>query len=83
MALCRLPHAGTCSLRLFRWMELENIGALPVDNDRLRRLFTGDMAPGTRAAISDLSICKWGKRRSVHPEGHDAKAVGALTLKRG
>ena len=55
--LWRLAHAGTCSSLHFRRMEFENIGALAVDNDKLRRLFPTDLAPGTRAAVSDISIC--------------------------
>jgi hypothetical protein len=38
MVLWRLAHAGTCSPLHFRRMEFENIGALPVDNDKLRPL---------------------------------------------
>ena len=53
--LWRLAHAYTCSPLHFKRMELEKIGVLPVDNDKLRRTFPG-MLPGTRAAVSDISI---------------------------
>ncbi len=53
--LWRLAHAGTCSPLHFKRMEFEKIGVLPVDNDKLRRSFP-DMPPGTRAAISDISL---------------------------
>jgi hypothetical protein len=55
--LWRLARAGTCSPLHFRRMEFEKIGVLPVDNDKLRSLFPADMVPGTRAAVSDISIC--------------------------
>jgi hypothetical protein len=53
--LWRLAHAGTCSALHFKRMEFEKIGVLPVDSDKLRRSFP-DMAPGTRAAVSDISL---------------------------
>jgi len=53
--LWRLAHAGTCSPLHFKRMEFEKIGALPVDNEKLRHSFP-DMPPGTTAAISDISI---------------------------
>jgi hypothetical protein len=53
--LWRLAHAGTCSPLHFRRMGFEKIGGLPVDNNKLRHSFPA-MPPGTRAAISDISI---------------------------
>jgi hypothetical protein len=53
--LWRLAHAGTCSPLHFKRMEFEKLGVLPVDNDKLRRSFP-DLAPGTRAAVSDISL---------------------------
>lgn len=47
--------AGTCSASHFRKMELEKIGVLPVDRNKLIQTF-GEIAPGTSAAISDISI---------------------------
>jgi hypothetical protein len=53
--LWRLTRPGTCSPLHFKRMEFEKIGALPVDNDKLRSSFP-NMRPGTSAAISDISI---------------------------
>lgn len=52
----KLARPGTCSPVHFKRMELEKIGALPVDNDKLRNLF-GKLWPGTVQAINDISIC--------------------------
>jgi hypothetical protein len=51
----RLTRPGTCSPIHFKRMEFEKIGALPVDNDKVRRSFP-NLRPGTSAAISDISI---------------------------
>jgi hypothetical protein len=53
--LWRLARPGTCSPLHFKRMEFEKIGALPVDNDKVRGSFP-QMRPGTSAAISDISI---------------------------
>jgi len=53
--LWKLARAGTCSPLHFKRMELKKIGALPIDNDKLRRAFP-DMRPGTRQAVEDISI---------------------------
>ena len=39
----------------FKRMELERIGTLPIDTDKLRRLLPS-MPPGTPEAIDDVSI---------------------------
>lgn len=52
----KLAWPGTCSSVHFKRMELEPLGTLPVDRDKLQRLF-GKLWPGTRQAISDISIC--------------------------
>ncbi|HEV2495884.1 MAG TPA: hypothetical protein VG204_22870 [Terriglobia bacterium] len=52
----KLAWPGTCSPVHFKRLELERIGTLPVDSDKLRSLF-GKLWPGTRQAISDISIC--------------------------
>ena len=52
----KLARPGTCSPVHFKRMEFERIGALPVDNDKLQRLF-GKLWPGTVQAINDISIC--------------------------
>jgi hypothetical protein len=36
-------------------MELEKIGVLPVDRDKLTQTF-GELPPGTSAAINDISL---------------------------
>lgn len=50
-----LRSAGTCSPVHFRRMELEKIGTLAIDNENLRSVFP--IWPGTRQAISDISLC--------------------------
>jgi hypothetical protein len=80
--LWRLTRPGTCSPLHFKRMEFEKIGALPVDNDRLRSSFP-NMRPGTNAAISDISIAN-----GLHVAPYVAEAVmpkpeEALSLKRG
>ena len=51
----KLGRAGTCSKSHFTRMELEKIGELPLDRDKVRTCFPG-MKPGTRQAIQDISI---------------------------
>ena len=51
----KLGRAGTCSKSHFTRMELEKIGELRVDRDKLNACFPG-MKPGTRQAIQDISI---------------------------
>ncbi|HKX17734.1 MAG TPA: hypothetical protein VJT33_06975 [bacterium] len=53
--LWRLARAGTCSAVHFGRMELEKIGNLAIDNDKLRRSFP-DMRPGTSQAVENISI---------------------------
>jgi hypothetical protein len=51
----RLGSPGTCSPAHFRKMQLEKIGAFPVDPEKLDRIFPG-LKPGISAAVSDISI---------------------------
>jgi hypothetical protein len=51
----RLESPGTCSPTHFRKMELEKIGSVPVDPERVRAAF-GPLRPGISAAVSDISI---------------------------
>jgi hypothetical protein len=51
----RLGTPGTCSPAHFRKIELEKIGAFPVDPVKLDRLFPG-LKPGISAAVNDISI---------------------------
>ena len=53
--LWKLGRAGTCSPIHFKRMELERIGTLPIDADKLRHLLPA-MRPGTPEAIDDVSI---------------------------
>ena len=53
--LWKLARAGTCSAVHLRRMELEKIGTLRIDNDKLRSSFPG-MRPGISAAVSDISL---------------------------
>jgi hypothetical protein len=54
--LWRLEGAGTCSASHFKKMALEKIGTVPVDREKLKRLFPTRMQPGISMAISDVSI---------------------------
>src|SRR5215510_972185 len=51
----RLELPGTCSPAHFKKMELEKIGSLPVDPEKVRNVFP-DLRPGISAAVSDISI---------------------------
>src|SRR5260370_26748845 len=53
--LWKLARAGTCSAVHLRRMELEKIGTLPIDNDKLRSSFPG-MRPGISAAVTEISL---------------------------
>ena len=50
---CEAP--GTCSPIHFKKMELETIGRVRIDRDKLTSRF-GPLRPGTSAAINDISI---------------------------
>lgn len=74
--LWKLERAGTCPPIHFKRMELERIGTLPIDEDKLRRSLPA-MAPGTVGAIDDVSLAnalnvgpsgsavRWGKPNST------------------
>jgi hypothetical protein len=51
----RLEGPGTCSPTHFKRMELEKIGNVPVDSEKIGAVFPG-LRPGVSAAISDISI---------------------------
>jgi hypothetical protein len=51
----RLEGPGTCSPTHFKRMELEKIGNVPVDPDKVRTVFPG-LRPGISAAVGDISI---------------------------
>jgi hypothetical protein len=51
----RLDLPGTCSPTHFKKMELDKIGNLPVDPERVRNVFPG-LRPGISAAVGDISI---------------------------
>jgi hypothetical protein len=61
--LWSLARAGTCSAVHLKRIEFEKIGALAIDNDKLRRSFP-HMRPGTSQAVDDISI---GNAVSVGP----------------
>jgi hypothetical protein len=61
--LWRLARAGTCSAVHFKRIEFEEIGALAIDNEKVRLSFP-DMKPGTSQAIDGISI---GEQISVGP----------------
>ena len=51
----RLELPGTCSPIHFKKMELEKIGNLPVDREKVKTIFP-DLRPGISAAVGDISI---------------------------
>ena len=53
--LWRLGSPGTCSASHFKKMELEKIGVLPIDQEKLKQVFP-DLRPGVSAAVQDISI---------------------------
>ena len=55
--LWKLDRAGTCSALHFKRLELEKLGTLKVDLEKLRRIFP-DMKPGTFAAVHEISIAE-------------------------
>ena len=61
--LWRLARAGTCSAVHFKRIEFEEIGALAIDDEKVRLSFP-DMKPGTSQAIDGISI---GEQISVGP----------------
>jgi hypothetical protein len=66
--LWKLSHAGTCSAVHFRRMELEKLGTLAVNEEKLIRSFP-NMKPGILAAVEDISI---GNGLNVGPAVRDA-----------
>lgn len=80
--LWRLASAGTCSPVHFKRLEFEKIGAFPVDLDKLRRSFP-HMAPGTRAAISDISLCNGISVGPYSREAHMPKPKNPLDFRWG
>jgi hypothetical protein len=62
-----LRRSGTCSAVHFKRLELERIGSLMIDHDKLIRAFP-TMKPGTSSAIDDISITNsLGLLREVPP----------------
>jgi hypothetical protein len=53
--LWKLERAGTCSLSHFKKMEMEKVGIVPIDGNKLI-LIPGAMHSGTSAAVNDISI---------------------------
>jgi hypothetical protein len=60
----KLERAGTCSPAHFKKMELEKIGLVPIDWNKLIR-FPEAMRPGTSAAINDISIANSFRKDSL------------------
>jgi len=61
----KFESPGTCSALHCKRMELEKIGAVPLDADKVKRTFPR-MWPGTRQAIDDISLAN---KLSVRPYG--------------
>ena len=62
--LWKLETAGTCSPSHFTKMELQKIGTLPLDAEKVTKVFP-NTRPGISAAVSDISIAN---RLSVFSE---------------
>jgi hypothetical protein len=65
--LWRLETPGTCSPNQFKKMELERIGRLAVDPEKLKTVFPG-LRPGISAAVNDISLAN---RLNVFPRMDD------------
>jgi hypothetical protein len=50
-----LQRPGTCSRVHFKRLELEKVGAVAIDADKLARIFP-DMGSGKNAAVNDISL---------------------------
>ena len=61
----RLDLPGTCLPTHFKKMELEKIGNLPIDPEKVKNVFPG-LRPGISAAVGDISIAN---RLSTVPLG--------------
>jgi hypothetical protein len=75
----RLELPGTCSPTHFNRMELEKIGTLPVDPERVRSVFPG-LRPGISAAVSDISIAN---RLSAAPDAGSDRIAKPVELLKG
>ena len=53
--LWTMRRPGVCSALHFKKMELDKVGTLPIDKERLRSSFP-DMRPGTSQAINNISL---------------------------
>jgi hypothetical protein len=53
--LWKLETPGTCSPSHLKKLELQKIGMLPIDAEKLKRIFS-NLRPGISAAVSDISI---------------------------
>jgi hypothetical protein len=53
--LWKLERAGTCSALHFKRMELEKVGTLMIDKEKLKRSFP-HVRPGTYQAINNISL---------------------------
>jgi hypothetical protein len=53
--LWKLEQAGTCSAVHFKRMELEKVGTLTIDKEKLKRSFP-HVRPGTYQAINNISL---------------------------
>src|SRR5262249_28164566 len=66
----RLESPGTCSPSHLKKMELEKIGKMPVDPEKVKAVFP-DLRPGISAAVSDISIAN---RLNAAPPGEPLKS---------
>jgi hypothetical protein len=56
--LWRFGLPGTCSTSHFKKMELQNIGTVSIDREKLKQLFP-EIKPGISAAVQDISIANY------------------------
>jgi len=62
--LWKLESPGSCSSTHFKKMELEKIGALKIDAQKVKNVFP-NLRPGISAAVSDISIAN---RLNIFPQ---------------
>ena len=63
--LWNLKSPGTCSTSHFRKLELEKIGALPIDREKANDVFPKRFGTGVSAAVQEISIAN--SMNSVSP----------------
>jgi hypothetical protein len=79
--LSNLPWEGNQSSSHFKKMELEKVGALSIDAEKLKHVLPG-LRPGTSAAIQDISIANrmFVKRWAIPRPGENRPGFAPMIL---